>query len=187
MNRKSVFALTLVVLLGVAGPALAQGQGNGNGNGQNNGNGQDNGNGQNNGGGGNGNENGQNNGNGQGNGSTNINGNSNENGNGQSGHALESQVEKTTGAKAGSDATAPAAASGGELSESDALAAVRSGAAVSLSTLLPDVRRRTGGEVINAQLQQVGAYLVYAITVLAPGGAVSTEFYLARSGQHVNK
>jgi len=183
MSRKSVFALILVVLLTVAGPALAQGQGNGNGNGQNNGNGQDNGNGQNTGDGGNGNGNGQNNGQG----STNTNGNSNENSNGQSGHALESQVEKTTGAKAGSDATAPAAASGGELSESDALAAVRSGAAVSLSTLLPDVRRRTGGEVINAQLQQVGAYLVYAITVLAPGGAVSTEFYLARSGQHVNK
>ena len=183
MNRKSVLALTLVFLLGVAGPALAQGQGNGNGNGQNNGNGQDNGNGQNTGDGGNGNGNGQNNGQG----STNTNGNSNENSNGQSGHALESQVEKTTGAKAGSDATAPAAASGGELSESDALAAVRSGAAVSLSTLLPDVRRRTGGEVINAQLQQVGAYLVYAVTVLAPGGAVSTEFYLARSGQHVNK
>ena len=173
MNRKSVFALILVVLLTVAGPALAQGQGHGNGNGQNNGDG--NGNGQSNGNGGNGNGNGQ--------GSTNTNGN----GNGQSGHALESQVEKTTGAKAGSDATAPAAASGGELSESDALAAVQSGAAVSLSTLLPDVRRRTGGEVINAQLQQVGAYLVYAITVLAPGGAVSTEFYLARSGQHVNK
>lgn len=184
MNRKSVFALILVVLLGVAGPTLAQGQGNGNGNGngQNNGNGQDNGNGQNNGDGGNGNGNGQNNGNGQG--STNTNGNSNS---GQSGNAPESQVEKTTGAAAGSDATAAAAASGGELSESDALAAVQSGAAVSLSTLLPDVRRRTGGEVINAQLQQVGAYLVYAITVLAPGGAVSTEFYLARSGQHVNK
>ena len=179
MNRKSVLALTLVFLLGVAGPALAQGQGHGNGNGQNNGNGQDNGNGQSNGNGGNGNGNGQ--------GSTNTNGNSNENGNGQSGHALESQVEKTTGAAAGSDPTAPVAASQSELSESDALAAVRSGAAVSLSTLLPDVRRRTGGEVINAQLQQVGAYLVYAITVLAPGGAVSTEFYLARSGQHVNK
>ena len=184
MNRKSVFALTLVVLLGLTGPALAQGQGNGNGNGQNNGNGQDNGNGngngQNNGDGGNGKGNGQ--------GSTDNNGNGVENGNnGQSGKAPESQVEATTGAAAGPNAAAPAAAGRSELSESDALAAVQSGEAVSLSTLLPDVRRRTGGEVINAQLQQVGAYLVYAITVLGPGGEVSTEFYLARSGQHVNK
>ena len=178
MNRKSVFALTLVVLLGLTGPALAQGQGNGNG--QNNGNGQDNGNGQNNGDGGNGKGNGQ--------GSTDNNGNGIENdNNGQSGKAPESQVEATTGAPAGPNAAAPAAAGRSELSESDALAAVQSGEAVSLSTLLPDVRRRTGGEVINAQLQQVGAYLVYAITVLGPGGEVSTEFYLARSGQHVNK
>ena len=176
MNRKSVFALTLVVLLGVAGPAIAQGQGNGNGNGQTNGNGQDNGNGPNNGNGGNGNGNGQR--------STNTNGHGNK---GQNGNAPESEAQTTNGPTAGSDATAPAAASQGELSESDALAAVQSGAAVSLSTLLPDVRRRTGGEIINAQLQQVGAYLVYAITVLAPGGAVSTEYYLARSGQHVNK
>ncbi|WP_158409625.1 PepSY domain-containing protein [Devosia psychrophila] len=56
---------------------------------------------------------------------------------------------------------------------------------MALSTILPDVRSRTGGEVINAQLQQVRGFLLYAVTVLTPGGKVTTEYYYARSGQHV--
>jgi hypothetical protein len=52
---------------------------------------------------------------------------------------------------------------------------------------LPDVRSRTGGDVIDAQLQQVGAFLIYAVTVLTPQGQVLTEHYYARSGVHVEK
>jgi len=74
-----------------------------------------------------------------------------------------------------------------ELSEDDVLAAVEAGRAVELSTILPDVRSRTGGEVINAQLQQVGGFLLYAVTVLTPSGQVLTEHYYARSGVHVAK
>ena len=80
---------------------------------------------------------------------------------------------------------APEPTAGPELSESDALAAVEAGRAVSLSTILPDVRSRTGGEVINAQLQQVRGFLVYAVKVLTPEGKVTTEYYYARSGLHV--
>ena len=72
-----------------------------------------------------------------------------------------------------------------ELSEREVLEAVEAGRAVSLSTILPDLRTRTGGEVINAQLQQAGAFLLYAVTVLTPEGRVATEYYYARSGLHV--
>ena len=74
-----------------------------------------------------------------------------------------------------------------ELTERDALDAVQLGRAVSLSAILPDVRARTGGEIINAQLQQAGSFLLYAVTVLAPDGKVTTEYYYARSGRHVER
>ena len=74
-----------------------------------------------------------------------------------------------------------------ELSEEDALAAVEAGRAVELAAILPDVRSRTGGEVINAQLQQAGGFLIYAVTVLTPSGQVLTEHYYARSGIPVGK
>jgi uncharacterized membrane protein YkoI len=74
-----------------------------------------------------------------------------------------------------------------ELTERDALDAVELGRAVSLSAILPDVRARTGGEIINAQLQQAGSFLLYAVTVLAPDGKVTTEYYYARSGRHVER
>lgn len=74
-----------------------------------------------------------------------------------------------------------------ELSEEDALAAVEAGRAVELAAILPDVRSRTGGEVINAQLQQAGDFLIYAVTVLTPSGQVLTEHYYARSGMPVGR
>lgn len=74
-----------------------------------------------------------------------------------------------------------------ELSEEDALAAVRAGRAVELAAILPDVRSRTGGEVINAQLLQAGDFLIYAVTVLTPSGQVLTERYYARSGLPVGR
>jgi hypothetical protein len=75
-----------------------------------------------------------------------------------------------------------AVGAGGELSESEALAAVQSGRAVPLESILPDLRRRTGGDVINAKLQLSGNFLIYALKVLTPGGKVITEYYYARSG-----
>lgn len=117
---------------------------------------------------------GQGGGNGQG-----QNGNAGGGGNGQNGNAFGND-----GGEGTANGPPPGAT---ELSESDALTAVEDGRAVELATILPDVRARTGGEVINAQLQQVGAFLIYAVTVLTPSGQVLTEHYYARSGAHVER
>lgn len=165
MNRRSVFALLVGIALLM--PTSAWAQGNGNGNGGNNGNGNANGHDNDSNGGGNGNGNANGNDKGDDAGS-----NGNGNGNGQSGNTVVPG--------------GPAIAAGdGELSESQVLAAVHSGSAVSLETLLPDVRTRTGGEIINAKLQQTRGFLLYGVTVLTPGGKVVTEYYYARSGVHV--
>ncbi|MHA6732135.1 PepSY domain-containing protein [Devosia sp. A369] len=157
MNPNVAFALVLVVALAVSPPGWAQGQGNGNGN-------------------------------------ANANANANVNAGLTAGAGLVTngnQGGPANGAAIGAgQGGAPVAADQGggaieELSESEVLAAVEAGRAVSLSTILPDIRSRTGGEVINAQLQQVGAFLLYAVTVLTPAGKVATEYYYARSGLHV--
>jgi uncharacterized membrane protein YkoI len=75
--------------------------------------------------------------------------------------------------------------SGAELSQDEVLAAVGAGNAVSLEDILPDVRSRTGGEVIDAKLVRTRGLLVYAVTVLTPAGKVTTEYYYSRSGVHV--
>ncbi len=157
MNRTSLAAM-LAVLLALSQPAWAQGQGNGNGNSENG--------------------NGQGNGNGQEQSESAGGGDSGQNGNGF-GHGNASRRGEGK-----ADASPPA---NSELSENDALAAVEAGRAVELETILPDVRSRTGGEVINAQLQQVGEFLIYAVTVLTPAGQVLTEHYYARSGAYVGK
>jgi hypothetical protein len=159
MNRRYAFA----VLIGIAllMPASAWAQGNGNGNDGNNGNGSAND--SNGGGNGNGNAYGHDRGDDTG-------GNGNANGQGGSTVAPDSPAT---------------AAEDGELSESEVLAAVQAGSAVSLETLLPDVRTRTGGEIINARLQQTNGFLLYGVTVLTPGGKVVTEYYYARSGIYV--
>ena len=191
MNRRSIVAL--LALLALAGPDPTWAQVNGNGQGSENGNG-------NGASGGNGNSAGNNNagGNENGNAGGNGNGNGGGNGNGDSAPAISNPAQQsgsdvTAGAgsvtvtpsssPSGAAPSAPAAST--ELSERDVLAAVESGRAVALSTILPDVRSRTGGEVINAQLQQVRGFLLYAVTVLTPVGKVTTEYYYARSGQHV--
>lgn len=157
MNRTSL-ATMLAVLLALSQPAWAQGQGQGSGSGGgNSGNGQGNSGGQ---------EQGDNSGGGN---------------NGQNGNGLEQRNSPGQG-NGKADGSPPARS---ELSESDALAAVEAGRAVELETILPDVRARTGGEVINAQLQQIGGFLIYAVTVLTPSGQVLTEHYYARSGTHV--
>lgn len=71
------------------------------------------------------------------------------------------------------------------LSENQALQAVEAGRAVPLEKILPDLRERTGGEIIDARLQKVGTFLIYVTTVLTPDGKVLTERYYARTGLHV--
>jgi hypothetical protein len=175
MHRRSLAALSIALLLGLTTPAWAQGNGNGNGegNGQDNGNpnSQDNGNGQ-----GNGN-------NGQGNGNRN-NGNAYVPGNGgnDQGNGNNGAVNPSSGGNGGD---LPLPNEGVEFSQDDVLAAVEAGSTVSLETILPDVRTRTGGEVIDAKLQWTRGFLIYAVTVLTPAGKVVTEHYYARSGVHV--
>lgn len=158
MPRILVLSLLLTATLW---PQLAQAD-NGNGNGQEkhdqDSGDTDGGNGQGNGQG----NNGQGNGNGQGN-----NGNGQGNGNGGNGQ----------GNKAASS----------ELSDADTLAVVQSGSAVALETLLADLRARTGGELIDARLIRINGFLVYEIKALSPQGQVSTEYYYARSGLHVER
>jgi hypothetical protein len=122
-----------------------------------------------------GNGGGQGSGNGQGQ-SENASGNSGQNGNAYGRDNAGGRGEEKSNAAASHDR---------ELSENDALAAVAAGRAVELSAILPDVRSRTGGEVINAQLQQVGGFLIYAVKVLTPAGQVLTEHYYARTGVHI--
>ena len=174
MNRRSAFALLVGIALVMPTPAWAQGNGNGNGNdGGNGGNGNGNANGHDNDSNGGGNGNGNANGHDEGNaGGADNNGNGNETGNGQG----NSTTAPDSSAPAGDEV---------ELSESEVLAAVQAGSAVSLETLLPDVRTRTGGEIINAKLQEARGFLLYAVTVLTPRGKVVTEYYYARSGLHV--
>jgi hypothetical protein len=157
MNRTSL-ATMLAVLLALSQPAWAQGPGNGKGNSENASD--------------QGNSNGQEQ-------SENAGGeDSGHNGNGFGQGNAPQQGEGKAGASLLPNS---------ELSENDALAAVEAGRAVELETILPDVRSRTGGEVINAQLQQVGEFLIYAVTVLTPSGQVLTEHYYARSGAYVGK
>lgn len=167
MHRRTTAALLLALVLGQPAPAWAQGNGNGNASGPGSSSGQDNGNGQGNGKGNNGNDNGQGNGNGQAKGNNGA-ANPISNGNGNPLSTPPSEADQ-----------------GAELSQDDILAAVESGSAVSLETILPDVRTRTGGEVIDAKLQRMQNFLIYAVTVLTPAGKVMTEYYYARSGIHV--
>lgn len=124
-------------------------------------------------------------GNGGGNGNGNGQGQSENAGGGNSGNGIGLGLDKAD--PLGKSNENAVASPPRELSESDALAAVETGRAVELETILPDLRSRTGGEVINAQLQQVGAFLIYAVTVLTPSGQVLTEHYYARSGVPVGK
>lgn len=69
--------------------------------------------------------------------------------------------------------------------EEDLLAIVKAGQAVSLSSLLPSVQQRTGGEIIDAQLVRTTRSLIYVVKVLTPDGHVGIEYYNARSGIHI--
>jgi uncharacterized membrane protein YkoI len=69
--------------------------------------------------------------------------------------------------------------------EEDLLAIVKAGQAVSLSSLLPNVQERTGGEIIDAQLVRTDRSLIYVVKVMTPEGHVGIEYYNARSGIHI--
>lgn len=176
MQRRSAL-ISLAILLAFPAAALSQGNGNGNGNGNSGNNGNGNGNSGNN---GNGNGNSGNNGNGNSSG----NGNSNGNGNNGNGNGASSGNEVTSG-NGGSNSSSGAATT--ELSEETALQAVESGEVVPLRNILPDLTERTGGEVINAHLVWDGNRLLYAVKVITPQGKVETEYYLARTGAHVER
>lgn len=185
MNRRSLVALAFSAMLVLVSPAWAQGQGSGNGNGG--GPGGNPGNGPGNQGNNNESSPGSNgNGPGNGNGESQGNGHGAGNGNGNAGGASPPAAPETSPANAPAAAPAPPAKPA-EQSESDVLAAVEAGRAVPLSSLMPDVRTRTGGDIIDAELVQAGGALLYAVRVLAPDGRVSTEYYDARSGQHVER
>ena len=187
MKRRTLLAIALSALLVVSSPAHGQGKGNGNGPGQNSGSGAR-----------------ENSGSGPGENSGNHQGKGNDGpgpAEANGGGAGPTPPSPPNG-PAAPDAPAaspppaaelppgpggPVAATGEEQSESDVLAAVEAGKAVPLSTILPDLRARTGGEVIDANLQQVGSFLLYAVTVLTPAGKVSTEYYYARSGRYVER
>lgn len=183
MNRRSLVALAFSAMLVLVSPAWAQGQGSGNGNGGGPGGNPGNGPGNQ----GNNNESSPgSNGNGPGNGNGESQGNGHGAGNGNAGGASPPAAPETSPANAPAAAPAPPAKPA-EQSESDVLAAVEAGRAVPLSSLMPDVRTRTGGDIIDAELVQAGGALLYAVRVLAPDGRVSTEYYDARSGQHVER
>lgn len=162
MQGRILPILLLALVLCLPASAWAQGNGNGNANGQ-----------------GNSNASGQGNSNDQGSG----NGNSNGQGNGNNG-----AVGSRSNGNGGPPSTLPGKSGQGPvLSQDDVLAAVEAGSVVSFESLLPDVRARTGGDVIEAKLQRTQGFLIYAVTVLTPAGKVSTEYYYARSGIHVER
>lgn len=76
-----------------------------------------------------------------------------------------------------------AASRGGPYAPDYAREAVNAGEAVGLGNLLPDLKERTAGEVIDAELLRVDGILVYAVRVLRTDGVVTTEYYAARSGR----
>ena len=104
-----------------------------------------------------------------GNGDAGSNGNGNGNGNGKNGGADRTRAN-------GEVTVVP---------EEDLLAIVKAGQAVSLSSLLPNVQERTGGEIIDAQLVRTDRSLIYVVKVMTPEGHVGIEYYNARSGIHI--
>jgi hypothetical protein len=78
----------------------------------------------------------------------------------------------SSGSKPGKSTKARAASPSAVLDQDAALDAVEQGEALPLRTLLPEIERRYGGDVIDAVLRKKGRKLVYALKVLSPGGRV---------------
>lgn len=67
------------------------------------------------------------------------------------------------------------------LSQGDARAAVESGRAISLSSLLSQIRATVGGEVLSSTLCDYGGRLIYMVNVLS-GGQVTRLTVDAQTG-----
>jgi hypothetical protein len=177
-----VLTATFLMMLAITPPVLAQGQGNGNGNsGQSEGGNNGNGNG--------------NNGNGNGgNGNGGNNGPADTPGGNRSREDVDSDAnpgKSHGGANHDNGANGPPSKDSSPpaepviIPEDELLPMVEAGEAVSLVSLLPDIKTRTGGQIIDAQLVRAERSLVYVVKVLTPAGRVGTEYYNARSGSHI--
>tara|TARA_R110000868_G_scaffold102521_3_gene282333 strand:+ start:1691 stop:2287 length:597 start_codon:yes stop_codon:yes gene_type:complete len=71
------------------------------------------------------------------------------------------------------------------LSPDETLEAVRSRQAATLAEIAKSVKRRAGGDIIDANLLQVGRMLIYAVKVLDQSGQLSIQYYYARSGRYI--
>ncbi len=84
---------------------------------------------------------------------------------------------------AGSGLVAGPALAQGCLSAKQTRSAVQSGQAVSLSKMVKNIQRATGGEILpTPQLCDQGGRLVYMVKVLRPDGSVETLTVDAASG-----
>lgn len=106
-------------------------------------------------------------------------------GNGNSGNVGNGNRSNGVGNGAGANSSPSTHPDVGVVPEKDLLAIVKSGQAVSLASLLPNVQERTGGKIIDAQLVRTARTLIYAVKVLTPDGRVGIEYFNARSGTHI--
>ena len=56
-----------------------------------------------------------------------------------------------------------------------------------MAVLAETVAQRGEGEIIDADLLQVGEMLVYAIKVLNQDGKLSIQYYFARTGRYIGR
>jgi hypothetical protein len=173
--------IAVFLLLAAAAPTLAQGNSDGNGNAGNNGNGGNSGNAGNSSSPGNSDNPGNSGNAGSGNAASGNAGN----GAGNAGSGNNSGIGNGAGATEPGTPSPPPFSEPTLVPEEDILSMVQSGQAVSLSSLLPGVQARSGGQIIDAQLVRTPRILIYAVKVLTPDGRVGTEYYNARSGAYI--
>ncbi|MFP9137213.1 PepSY domain-containing protein [Devosia sp. XGJD_8] len=173
--------IAVFLLLAAAAPTLAQGNSDGNGNAGNNGNGGNSGNAGNSSSPGNSDNPGNGGNGGRGNAASENAGN----GAGNAGSGNNSGIGNGAGASEPGTPSPPPFSEPTLVPEEDILSMVQSGQAVSLSSLLPGVQARSGGQIIDAQLVRTPRILIYAVKVLTPDGRVGTEYYNARSGAYI--
>lgn len=71
--------------------------------------------------------------------------------------------------------------------QDDALVAVQRREAVPLEQIMGGLRQRSAGQVVDAALIRRDGVLYYRLTVLDPSGQVNALFFLARTGQPVER
>lgn len=109
------------------------------------------------------------------------------NGNGQGQDGSPGQSGSARDSASDNDGSGAADRESGQriLTPNQVLEAVESRQAAPLSELAKIVRERDGGEIVDANLISTGQFLVYAIKVLARDGALSVQYYYARSGRYI--